>query len=153
MPTILRNVSHVLQTADSDCLVACAQMVLDFVGVHKSYDELAKVLGTRWFGTPARNLKNLETKELTVVLTEMDLNDIQLCLQQQQPVIAFVHTADLSYWVEPTNHAVVVIGFDERHFYLHDPFFQNAPQKVPSEQLALAQLHFDHLCAVIQHSS
>lgn len=150
MPTISLNVSHVLQTADSDCLVACAQMMLDYVGVQKSYDVLTQILGTRWFGTPARNLKNLEGEGVSVTLTELDVDEVQTHLQNGRPVIAFVHTADFPHWAEATNHAVVVSGFDDDTIYLHDPFFTNAPQKVTKDQFALAQLPFDHLCALIQ---
>jgi ABC-type bacteriocin/lantibiotic exporter with double-glycine peptidase domain len=146
------NVSHVPQTAESDCLVACVSMVLDYLGQSQPYDRITQILQTRWFGTPARNILFLDKLGLKIVLEEQGLDEITTALEQGYPVIAFVNTAELPYWMEQTDHAVVVVGVDEREVYLNDPYFMDAPQRVSHSEFSLSQLRFDALCALIKMS-
>lgn len=143
------NVSHVLQTAESDCLVACVSMVLGYLGQPLAYDRIAQILQTRWFGTPARNVLFLEQVGVRVVLQEQNLPAITNLLEADLPVIAFVDTADLPYWNEQTDHAIVIIGADADWVYVNDPYFHQAPQKITHTAFTLAQLKFDDLCAII----
>jgi hypothetical protein len=34
-------------------------------------------------------------------------------LQEEHPVIVFVRTGELPYWTYSTDHALVVVGYDE----------------------------------------
>ncbi|MDW8324989.1 MAG: peptidase C39 family protein [Anaerolineales bacterium] len=149
MPKRLLDVPLRRQRAESDCLPACAQMVVEFAGRAAAYEQIRELLGTRWFGTPAVNLLRLEKLNLRVELAELPWPRIQEQLEQGRPVIAFVSTGDLPYWGLDTDHAVVVVGFDDERVFVNDPYFDIAPQTVPRTAFELAQLRFNHLCAVV----
>jgi ABC-type bacteriocin/lantibiotic exporter with double-glycine peptidase domain len=145
----LLSVLHLQQRSQADCLPVCAQMVLTHLGHAHSYEQLVDLLGTRWFGTPFRRLKRLEQFGLSVTLSELSLVDIESHLKNDTPVIAYVHTADLSYWAKTVDHVVVVVGADNEKVYLNDPSYGQAPQVISRTEFELAQLRYDNLCAVI----
>lgn len=59
----LRNLR---QRQQADCLVACAAMVLDYLGIDTTYEWLLRLLGTAEPGTPFSNLERLRTLNLFV---------------------------------------------------------------------------------------
>jgi ABC-type bacteriocin/lantibiotic exporter with double-glycine peptidase domain len=124
-------------------------MVLSYLGRSESYEHLARLLGTRWFGTPSENILRLEQLDVQVTLRELSLAEIEAALIFQQPVIAFVSTADLPYWSTASDHVVVIVGIDEQFVYVNDPFFAEAPQRVPRPSFELAQQRFDYRCALL----
>jgi uncharacterized protein YvpB len=63
--------------------------------------------------------------------------------------IAFLNTLHLSYWNEATSHAAIVVGIDEQHVYLNDPFFDTAPQRVSRLEFELAWDDMDNTYAII----
>jgi len=125
-------------------------MVLAYLGRQVPYERLVKLLGTRWFGTPAGNIERLEQLGVVVTVADLSLSAIRRYLDADLPVIAFVSTADLPYWSEDTDHAVVVVGLDDQATYVNDPHFSQSPQRVPRPAFELAQLRFDHRCAVLK---
>ena len=47
------------------------------------------------------------------------------------PIITYVDTGELrSYRSEATNHAVIVVGIDDKFVYVHDPDLNHFPQKI-----------------------
>lgn len=149
MPKNLLAVSHLQQRAESDCLPICVQMVLAYFGRDQSYERLALVLGTRWFGTPAANILRLDQLGVKVELAELSLDEISARIDRNQPIIAFINTASLPYWSTDTDHVVVVVGLDDQVVYLNDPYFAAAPQQVPLPLFELARLRFDQRCAIL----
>lgn len=150
MPKTLLSVSHLQQRTEADCLPVCVEMVLAHLGRPVPYARLVELLDTRWFGTPAGNIERLEPLGIAVKVTDLFLSDIQHYLDEGLPVIAFVSTSDLPYWSEDTDHAVVVVGLDDETVYVNDPYFPQSPQRVPRPAFELAQLRFDHRCAVLR---
>ncbi len=122
--------------------------MLDYLGHKESYERLAKVLGTRSFGTPAENALRLNQIGVRVIFAELSLSEIESHLEQNHPIIAFVNTADLPYWKIDTDHAVVVVGIDEESAYLNDPYFDDAPKQVPRSALELSMIRFDCRCVI-----
>jgi uncharacterized protein YvpB len=53
------------------------------------------------------------------------------------------------YWTYATDHAVLVVGYDEQAVYINDPAFEQAPQRVSRADFELAWLEFDYRYAVI----
>ena len=125
-------------------------MVANYLGMTLSYSELVTRLGTKWFGTPFRRIQALEDIGLKVLIEHLGLEEITDYLQKGLPVIACVHTADFSYWVHAVDHVVVVVGTDQDSVYLNDPSLDHGPISIPRVEFELAQLGFDHLCAVLQ---
>lgn len=49
------------------------------------------------------------------------------------PIIVFVDTTPRPHWKESTAHVVLVVGFDQRHVIVNDPFFEQAEIRIPQE--------------------
>jgi len=117
------NVAHSRQETETGCLTACAQMVLNYLGIQRSQDELARQMHSiPHVGTVGRNILNLQSPGLHVIYTHGTLEHLQLWLAQEMPTIALVQTVELPYWGKiQARHAVVVVGLDEESVYLLDP--------------------------------
>ncbi len=150
MPKFLLTVSHLPQQTETDCLPVCAQMVMTELGFTVSHSQLINLLDTKSFGTPFRNIKHLEQLGDSVTIDHLSLAQIETNLLARLPVVACVHTADLGYWSQAVDHVVVVVGLDEKQVYVNDPSLSTGQQPVPRAKFALAQLHYDNLCAIIQ---
>ncbi len=133
------------------CLAACAQMVLDFQGISKSQNTLAKQLKVKsHLGAPARNVRQLATNKLSVVFEEGSLERLQTSLASGLPVITFVQAGEFSYWQgEVFQHAVVITGLEESAVWLLDPDKDAVPVSVPLDEFMLAWSEMDYLCAII----
>ncbi len=152
MPAILLKVTHQKQRRPSDCLAACAAMVLDALLRPEPYDNLVGLLDiVPDIGAPASNILRLSNLVSGVVYASGSLDDITQYLKENLPCIAFVHTLKLGYWIENTRHAVVVMGIDEtsEQVYLDDPFFDTAPQVVSYLEFQLAWEEMGNLYAVL----
>jgi uncharacterized protein YvpB len=149
MPKTLLAVSHLRQQAESDCLPVCIQMALSYLGRSVPYADLVRLLGTRWFGTLSENILRLEQIDIQVTLRELSLAEIEAALIRQQPIIAFVTTADLPYWPTASDHVVVIVGIDEQFVYVNDPYVAEAPQSVSRPSFELAQQRFEYRCALL----
>jgi ABC-type bacteriocin/lantibiotic exporter with double-glycine peptidase domain len=128
---LLSNFTHRRQQRESDCLVACAEMVLHHLGVPTRYPRLAKLLRAGPSYTPFSNLRYLEQLRLSITLGEQgDLSIFEHSIEVGLPVVVAVRTLDWPHWgKEIAEHAVVVVGIDQNQgvIYIHDPFFAEAP--------------------------
>jgi ABC-type bacteriocin/lantibiotic exporter with double-glycine peptidase domain len=140
------------QQRESDCLAACATMMLQAVGLEVPYPELLAILDVAPWGTPHRNIIRLEhlVPGIQVQYAQGELLDLYRALDSGLPPTVFVWTGDLPYWPVGTWHAVVVVGYDEQHFYVNDPAFEAAPQAVLHGNLDLAWLAYDSYYAMVQ---
>lgn len=143
-------VLHRQQRSQADCLPVCAEMVLNYLGVYPSYPVLLKLLETRPFGTPFRNLQRLQQLGVQVTCQECPVDEFSAFLNAGWPLIASVNTADFGYWSTAVDHAVLVVGADQQAIYAHDPSLEDGPTLISPTEFALAQLKFDHLCAIIR---
>jgi ABC-type bacteriocin/lantibiotic exporter with double-glycine peptidase domain len=126
-------------------------MVLDHLGVPADYDHLLRLLGVRSYGTPGSRLNNLTDLGVYVRYAQGTIGELLGYLSRGQPCIVLVRTDQLPYWTCATDHAVLVVGFDEHAVYINDPAFEQAPQRVPRADFELAWLEFDYRYAVIWH--
>ena len=150
MPTPWLSVSHQKQRHRSDCLAACAAMVLAYLGQPVRYSQLLSLLDvTPDLGAPASNVTRLSTLGISVEYGSGTLGDFAERIARGIPCIAFVHTVHLGYWSEAVQHAVVVVGMDEQRVYLDDPFFDVAPQAVSRLEFELAWDEMDCTYAAI----
>jgi ABC-type bacteriocin/lantibiotic exporter with double-glycine peptidase domain len=149
MPAVLLPVPHYKQTGKHNCLPACARMVLGYLGQDVSEADLAARLGTTELGTPGSRLLRLAHPELRIVFGPLTLPLIYNRLNADTPVITLMRTLFLDYWRADLAHAVVVVGYDERHLFLNDPGFDNAPQRVTPTGFLAAWGEFDYLCGII----
>ena len=145
------SVPHFSQETDGYCLPACAQMVLNYLGVVRSQADLARLLGTRAnIGTPHSHLARLKSPTIDVLYAAGDWDDLQQHLEQGRPVIAFVQAGELPHWRgRKSRHAVVVVGMELDTVTVLDPASSPEPIDVPVGDFMLAWDEFDNTFAVI----
>jgi ABC-type bacteriocin/lantibiotic exporter with double-glycine peptidase domain len=127
---LLLGIKH-RQQQQADCLVVCAAMVLEYLGVPVDEARLRRRLGTTEDGTPFSNIERLQALGLSVHCDKHgDVSIFERYLELGLPVIVGVETLGWRHWGdEVTRHAVVVGGIDRENgvIYIHDPFFAQAP--------------------------
>jgi ABC-type bacteriocin/lantibiotic exporter with double-glycine peptidase domain len=145
-------VPHKVQKEDGYCLPACVEMVLSYLGVSSSQEQLGKKLGIRpSLGIPAFKIKELNSRRLAVIYGEGTLSDIVDWLQQNVPIIAFVQAGELPHWQgRQSQHAIVIIGMSEQMIYLLDPATKAHPTPTPIGDFMLAWDEMDNRYATIQ---
>jgi ABC-type bacteriocin/lantibiotic exporter with double-glycine peptidase domain len=148
-PLIL-PIEFVQQQQVGECLVACTAMVLNYLGKPVAYRRLISTLEIiPTVGTPSSKIRNLARLGITVHYQQGTLERLRAHIEQDQPCIAFVQTAELPYRNDVTDHAVVVVGFDNQFIYLHDPEFAESPINVSYGDFDLAWLEHNELYAVL----
>lgn len=117
-------------------MVACATMVLQYLGIDSNYRRLFRLLGASDAGTPFFNIERLTTLGLFARWQRYgSLDLVQQYLELGLPVIVAVRTWALPHWHPTDNeHAIVVVGFDDEAIYVNDPFFNEAPLLIPRER-------------------
>lgn len=151
LPVVLPlPVPHREQQQASDCLAACAAMVLDYLDKPTSYNRLLSLLRIGPIGAPRRNILQLTRLGIDVAYREATLPLVAELLQAGLPIIAFVDTGELSYWSVSTNHALVLVGLNEENVYVNDPAFPDAPISVSVGEFDLAWLNGDNTCAILR---
>lgn len=125
-------------------------MVLAYLHVPISYDRLVRLLRVDAIGTPFRNLLHLQQLGLFIHIGAGSVQSLREHLEEGLPTIVAVDTAQLPYWDEATDHAIVVVGMDEQQVYVNDPDSADAPQAISLADFELAWLEKDYLCAVVR---
>ena len=149
LPLIL-PVAFVQQQRMGECLAACAAMVLNYIGRPTPYRRLVKILETiPSTGTASFKVRNLTQLKINVTYQRGSLYQLYGHIRQGQPCIVFVKTSELPYREDVTDHAVVVIGFDNDYLYINDPEFAESPLAVPIGDFDLAWLERDEMYAVL----
>ena len=150
MPNYSLSLPFKKQEQFADCLPACAAMVLSHLGVRIRYGRLVKLLRTTPFGTSAFNLQYLERIGVKADVDDRDMEQLRVAVQNGVPTICFVTTAHFNHWQYETDHAVVVIGFEDDAVLIHDPANETYPLRVENTDFELAWLKFDYLSATLQ---
>jgi len=145
------SVPHFSQETDGYCLPACAQMVLNYLGVVRSQAEIALQLGTRAnIGTPHSHLTRLKSPTIDVLYAAGDWDDLQQNLGQERPVIVFVQAGELPHWRgRKSRHAVVAVAIGPDIVTVLDPASSPEPIDMPVGDFMLAWDEFDNTFAVI----
>ncbi len=144
----LLPISHRQQRQQSDCLVACAAMLLAYLQIPFNYPHLLKLLATKPFGTVFGNLRELRSLGLHVLIEEGSLETLARHIDSGLPCITAIKTGPPA-WDHVTNHAVLVVGIDDQMIYLHDPEQASGPQTMSYEEFAVYWVEQDYFYAVI----
>ncbi|HRQ38376.1 MAG TPA: C39 family peptidase [Chloroflexota bacterium] len=145
-------VRHVPQENEAGCLAACSQMVLRFLGIKKSQRALNHLFQPTAFGVPFSRLTRLQRFDVVVSIRLFgDDRSLIQAIDQQTPAIVFVRTRPLPYWQADTQHAIIIVGYDDAHFLVNDPAFKQSPLTVPTTSLLLAWDGMDYAYALITH--
>lgn len=150
MPSLLLPVKHNTQEEKNGCLAACAQMILSYLNIPTQQRQLNKLFDRKDLGARFTHVNRVTKFGVKVILQTGDENNLREAVDNGSPPMIFVATGELtSYWQEDVQHALVVIGYDDTHFYLNDPVFADAPKRVLIDELMLAWLEFDYTYALI----
>lgn len=149
--SILLPVAHVPQRRYGDCLVACATMVLTYLGRPMPYNRLLKTLRVQpGVGATFSNLQALARLNIAVLYEQGTLLDLHRFLANGWPCIVPVKSGELPYWENiDTDHAVVVVGMESASIYLNDPAFATAPFQVSLGDFDLAWFEREQVYAVL----
>jgi ABC-type bacteriocin/lantibiotic exporter with double-glycine peptidase domain len=154
MPLVILPVPHRQQQAYGECLAACADMILHYLGFSISYKRLLKLLRVKPLaGTRSSNIRELKKLGFSVIYEQGTFDKLYHHLSNDRPCIAFVKTGELPYWDDDTDHAVVVVGLDDNNVFINDPEFPDAPMQVSRGHFDLAWVERDDFYAVIMRRS
>ncbi|MEJ5309984.1 MAG: C39 family peptidase [Anaerolineae bacterium] len=151
MPAKRLKVPYHPQLDDGYCLPACAQMVLDYLGIIVEQKHLARILGVRVpLGAPASNVLRLRSETVEVIFAEGAVHDLRNYLALERPLIVFVQAGELPHWRGcVSQHAIVVVGIDEASVDILDPAAGSEVIDVPLGDFLLAWSELSYLYAVI----
>ncbi len=127
-------------------------MVLAYWQRDISYSALLRLLRIQPYGAPAGNIRLLSALGVRVTYSTTNLGGLKALLDRGLPLVVFVRTGELPYWSYQTDHAVVVVGYDEGHVYVNDPDKSDAPIAVPAGDFELAWLERDYAYALVAPS-
>lgn len=128
-----------MQSADGQCLPACARMVLAYLGFELTEAEIGRIMGAKEYGTPSFAIQKLTVLGVQVNYQEWSFPALLAALQNQQPLIIFVQTGFLDYYQEDFAHALVIVGSTADHqFWVYDPAYQTSPLAVSWDGLLAA---------------
>jgi ABC-type bacteriocin/lantibiotic exporter with double-glycine peptidase domain len=112
-------------------------MLLNYIGEEIEEPILRDLLETTRRGTSVINILmlNASLPKVKVELHQWSLTYLRKYLEtEQQPCIAILKTGALPHWEgQDSFHAIVVNGFDDRHIFINDPFFDEKEFQVPIE--------------------
>lgn len=103
------------------------------------------------YGAPAGNIRQLTQLNLKVTYSQTVITGLETMLQQGQPVIVFVRTGELPHWTYSTDHALVVVGYDDEQIFVNDPDrkAEEMPIAVTRGDFELAWIERDYYYALV----
>jgi ABC-type bacteriocin/lantibiotic exporter with double-glycine peptidase domain len=149
MPAGSTLARHCRQSSPGACLPACARMVLAAMGDERTEEELATILGSYEFGTPASQVTRLAELGYQVQFGPSSLDELRVHLEHGRFPIVFVH-AGLLPWADFAGfHALVLTEVSPTDVALLDPALDSGPTHLSKDGFLLAWEEFDRLAAVI----
>lgn len=140
---------HLPQGSEGACLPACARMVLAAMGDFRTEDELARILNSYDFGTPARNITRLSSLGYRVTYESTTLDAMRAELDAGHFVIAFVR-ADFLPWSDFDGfHAIVVLEVTDSEVVVNDPAQVEGALHLSTDGFLIAWAEFDQTAAFI----
>jgi hypothetical protein len=124
-------------------------MVLAALGDARSEDELATLLGSQAFGTPASRVSGLKKLGYRTIYDSFTLEDLRAYCQQSLFPIAFVSADPLSWLPFRGAHAVVILEIGQDEMIIHDPALETGALQVSTNEFLLGWIEFDQKAALI----
>lgn len=132
---------------------ACVRMVLAYLGLERSENDVSQILGAQPFGTPSFAVRRLEAWGLDVVYREWTIPQVLSALDAERPIILFVRTGFLDHWQQDVAHAIAVVGAEERQqFWLHDPALSSGPTVASWNGVLAAWAEFGYRGAIVSRN-
>lgn len=140
---------HYPQSSDGACLPACARMVLAALGNSHTEKELASVMGSYSFGTPASRITRLQRLGYQVTYGMGTVVDLRRYLAAGHFPIVYV-AADFLPWGDFSGfHALVLASITDSEVSVMDPSLTDGPTTMTLDAFLLTWEEFDNRVAVI----
>jgi hypothetical protein len=124
-------------------------MVLAAFGDKRTEAELANLLGSYEFGTPANRITRLKKLGYRVKYESFTLDELHEHLKQGSYLIVFV-SANFLPWADFDGfHALVLSNITPTGVMLLDPALDSGPTQLSTEGFLLAWEEFDNIAAII----
>lgn len=150
MQAISMRVPHFQQSSPGACLPACVRMVLAARGDRRSEAELAALLGSYAYGTPASRVTRVKQLGYAVEYGSVALAQLRAAVAGGQPAIVFASAEWLPQLDFDGFHAFVLTAVSDQQVTLLDPACVNGPTRLSVDAFLLAWEEFDSRAAVIQ---
>jgi len=124
-------------------------MVLAALGDERSEVQLANMMGSYEFGTPASRVTRLNKWGYDVQYGTFKLEPLRVALARGLFPIVFVKAAELPWADFAGFHALVWVDATLEAVWLHDPALDDGPTRLEVATFILAWDEFDGLAAVI----
>jgi hypothetical protein len=124
-------------------------MALEQLGLAATQRELNRLLGLTPLGTPYPHIQRLNRYGVHVMLQRGDEFALRNAIDQGVAPIVFMMTTGLPYWQTETQHALVIVGYDNQNVYMNDPAFADAPKTVSLNGFMIGWIEFDSWYALI----
>ncbi len=126
-------------------------MVLAYRSIVKSQRQLNRVFKATPFGIPFSRIDRLGRFGVRVTVSSFgDEHSLIDALEKSIPPILFLQTLPLPHWENDTQHAVVVVGYRDDHFLIHDPAIQEPSKPVHINNLLLAWDGMSYAYALVE---
>lgn len=124
-------------------------MVLAALGDDRSEAQLARLMGTRYYGTPASRIMRLERWGYRVEYGPSSLETLQRHLAQGLLSIVFVAAEFLTWTDFEGLHALVLIEVTAAEVVVLDPSVDHGPSRSAIDGFLAAWEEFDFRAAVV----
>lgn len=124
-------------------------MVLAYHGIDVSQKRIGRLLKITPMGVPYSRIKRLERLDVFINLDSGEEHIIREAIDAGHPLILFINAGELSYWEESSQHAIVVVGYDDYNFYINDPVLDVGKRPIPIDELMLAWVEYSYAYAQI----
>lgn len=140
---------HYPQSKPGACLPACARMALAALGRKHTEAELAQIMGSYSFGTPARRVTRLRRLGYQITYGTATLDELRRYLATGYFPIVFV-AADFLPWAEFSGfHALTLVAITDTEALVMDPALDSGPTPMTVDEFLLGWEEFDNRFAVI----
>lgn len=127
-------------------------MVLAYLEIRADYYRLLRLLDTGEPGTPFFNIARVASFGVFVQTGQYqdDFSLFERNINLGLPIVVAVEASFLEHWQGVrTDHAVVVVGFNDKYVLINDPFFGEAPIEILILNFLNAWSERDYQYAVI----
>ena len=105
------------------CGVACMRMILAYLGITKTEEDIKEVCNTTELGTTPTQISEafaiLEIKASSV--KNANINELKKEIKEGRPVIVLIDPSHIYGGISGFGHFIVIVGINDEEIEYHDP--------------------------------
>jgi ABC-type bacteriocin/lantibiotic exporter with double-glycine peptidase domain len=145
-------VPHFSQEKDKTCVPASVRMILAYLGIERSENEIAALLGATPDGTSVMNIENLSRWGLKIWIGDLSAESLREKIDRGLPTLVIVKL-NLVEEIDANgnrNHTLVAVGYDEMFVYVNDALSDECPKSLPWDDFLTAWDAFGNFSAILK---